>query len=153
MKFMEGVQDPSTKKIDIDKLTKKMKPKPIQERLHYTRGVGATLSGRKPIYNQIKNTSSKKMMTDNYNDDYGFYTLKYAIKEDKGPLMVKILNKKKTEGRVGIRSIEGTATEGLDYKKVNKILDFKEGEDFKSISVDIVAVSYTHLTLPTTPYV
>ena len=138
MKFMEGVQDPSTKKVDIDALAKKLKPKPIQERLHYSRGVGATLSGRKPIYNQIKNQSLKRMMTEKYNEDFGFFTLKYAIKEDKGPLMVKIINKKKSQGRVGVRTIEGTATEGLDYGKVNQILDFAVGEEFKSISVEIV---------------
>jgi solute carrier family 8 (sodium/calcium exchanger) len=138
MKFMEGVQDPETKKVDIDKLAQKLKPQPIQERLHYTRGVGATLSGRKPIYNQIKNKSMKRMGTEKYNDDYGFNTLKYAIKEDKGPLMVKILNKKKTAGKVGIRTKEGTATEGLDYEKINKILKFEEGQEFISIEIGIV---------------
>lgn len=135
---MEGVQDPKTKKVDIDALAKKMKPQPIQERLHYSRGVGATLSGRKPIYNQIKNQSLKRMMTERYNEDFGFNTLKYAIKEDKGPLMVKILNKKKVAGRVGIRTIEGTATEGLDYEKISKILDFEDGQEFISISIGIV---------------
>ena len=138
MKFMEGVQDPSTKKVDIDALAKKLKPQPIQERLHYSRGVGATLSGRKPIYNQIKNQSLKRMMTEKYNEDFGFFTLKYAIKENKGPLMVKIINKKKSKARVGLRTVEGTATEGLDYGKINTILDFSVGEEFKSISVEIV---------------
>jgi solute carrier family 8 (sodium/calcium exchanger) len=138
MKFMEGVQDPETKKVDIDKLAQKLKPQPIQERLHYSRGIGATLSGRKPIYNQIKNQNLQRQMTEKYNEDYGFNTLKYAIKEDKGPLMVKILNKKRTVGKIGIRTTEGTATEGLDYEKINKILHFKEGQEFQSISIGIV---------------
>lgn len=138
MKFMEGVQDPQTKKVNIDKLAQKLKTQPIQERLHYSRGVGATLSGRKPIYNQIKNQGLRRMMTEQYNEDFGFNTLKYAIKEDRGPLMVKILNKKKVAGRVGIRTIEGTATEGLDYEKISRILSFAAGQEFLSISIGIV---------------
>ena len=132
------MQNPDTKKVDIDALTKKLKPQPIQERLHYTRGIGATLSGRKPIYNQIKNQGLKRMMTETYNKNFGFNTLKYAIKEDKGPLMVKILNKKKVKGRVGLRTIEGTATDGLDYESINRILEFSEGQEFLSISIGIV---------------
>lgn len=136
--FMKDVQNPQTKEMNIDALARKLKTKPIQERLHYTRGVGATLSGRKPIYNQIKNQNLKRAMTERYNEDFGFNTLKYAIKEDKGPLMVKVLNKKKVAGRVGVRTVEGTATEGLDYERVNKYLDFADGEEFQSISIGIV---------------
>ena len=138
VEFMEGVKKDKYGNYDAESLAKKLKPQPVQERVLYNRGIGATLSGRKPIYNQIKNRSLKKLNTIKDNDNFGFNTLKYAIKEDKGPLHVKILNKRKRAGKVGIRTIEGTATDTLDYESINKILEFKNNEAYQSISIGIV---------------
>ena len=112
----------------------------MQERVHYSRSIGATLSGRRPIYNQIqkRNGGLQRQQTVKDNPNFGFNTLKYAIKEDKGPLIVKILNKTKKAGKVGIRTIECTATEGLDYEKIMKIIRFEAGQESQSIEIGIV---------------
>ena len=57
------------------------------------------------------------------------------------------MEKVKTEFMLAMR-------DGLDWLKEKKALDNKTYDRFYSELVDgIVAVSYTHLTLPTTPYV
>ena len=125
-------------KIDVVDLANRIKPQPIQERVIYSRGIGGYLSGRNSIYNNIQRKTFKTQKTERFNEDYGFNTLKYAIKEDKGPLIVKILNKKKKAGRIGVRTLDGTATEGLDFEKIRRIIEFEEGEEFISIEIGIV---------------
>lgn len=109
-----------------------------QDKPIYSQGVGTSLSGRKPYYNQLKNQSARNNVNTQKNAEFGFNTLKYAIKENKGPLMVKILNKLKVANRIGIRTLEGTATEHEDYEKIDKILEFEDGQEFISIEIGIV---------------
>lgn len=119
-------------------LANRLKPQPVQERVHYNRGFGAMISGRKSIYQNIQAKSFKPQKTLKMNEDFGFNTLKYAVKEDKGPLMVKVLNKKNQEKKVGIRTIEGTANEHLDYQKIMKVIEFNSSMDFQSIEIQII---------------
>jgi solute carrier family 8 (sodium/calcium exchanger) len=125
--------------LDVYDLANRLKPQPVQERVLYNRGIGATLSGRKPIYNNIQNQRISRKMTEKMNENFGFNTLKYSVQEDKGPLIVKILNKKNKYEKIGIRTFDGTATAGLDYERVNKIIELTSDQDSISIEVGIVA--------------
>ena len=136
--FVKDIKRDRDGRMDPESLARKLKPQAVQERVKYNRGIGATLSGRKPIYNQIKNKGLKRKKTVRNNPHFGFNTLKYAVKEDKGPLMVKVLNKTKKPGKVGIKTIEGSATEELDYERIYQFLEFKDGEEFKSVPIGIV---------------
>lgn len=53
-------------------------------------------------------------------------------------MIVKILNKSKKAGKVGVRTIECTATEGLDYEKILRVLRFESGQESHSIEIGIV---------------
>ena len=138
--FIDNIKRDKDGNVDSLALAKKLKKQPVQERVLYSRSIGATLSGRRPIYNQIQNRgrTQSKSTGGKENPNFGFNTLKYAIKEDKGPLIVKILNKTKKAGKVGIRTIECTATEGLDYEKILRVLRFESGQESQSIEIGIV---------------
>ena len=141
-KFSEMIKDVKKDKdgyIDVYDLANRIKPQPAQERVLYNRGVGATLSGRKPIYNNIQRQRLSRKETEKLNPDFGFNTLKYSVHEDKGPLIVKILNKKKAYQKIGLRTIDGTATAGLDYERINKIIELTSDQESISIEVGIVA--------------
>ena len=125
--------------IDVYDLANRLKPQPVQERVLYNRGVGASLSGRKPIYNNIQKQRMSRKMTIRPNEDFGFNTLKYSVKEDKGPLIVKILNKNNKYQKIGVRTIDGSATAGLDYERVQTVVEMTSDKDFVSIEIGIVA--------------
>lgn len=124
--------------IDVRDLASRVKKQPVQERVHYNRGIGGYLRGRNTIYNNIQNAGVKPQKTEKFNDDIGFNTLRYAVKEDKGPLLVKVLNKQKKEMKVGFRTVDGSATNGLDYHGVFKVLEFAAGQEFISVEIELV---------------
>lgn len=138
-KMMKEVKRDKNGRIIVSDLANRLKPQPINERVLYSRGFGANLSGRKPLYNNIQMHGIKRKKTERKNEHVGFNTLKYAIKEDRGPLMVKVLNKSKKAHKLGIRTVESSATEGLDYMGLNSVIQFKAGEEFRSIPIGIVS--------------
>ena len=117
--MMKEVKKDKDGYIDVYDLANRLKPQPVQERVLYNRGIGASLSGRKPLYNNIQKQKLKKQPTMKPNEEFGFNTLKYSVKEDKGPLMVKILNKKNQFKKIGVRTIDGSATAGLDLSLIH----------------------------------
>ena len=137
--MMKEVKKDKDGYIDVYDLANRLKPQPVQERVLYNRGIGATLSGRKPIYNNIQKQRLSRKKTQQSNEEFGFNTLKYSVKEDKGPLMVKILNKKNQFRKIGVRTIDGSATAGLDYEKIQTVVDMTSDKDFISIEIGIVA--------------
>lgn len=138
--MMKEVKRDRQGRIDAYDLANRLKPQPVNEMVHYRRGFGANLSGRKPLYNNIQMQGGiKRKKTERKNELVGFNTLKYAIKEDQGPLHVKVLNKTQKTQKVGIRTVEGSATEGLDFMGLNQIIHFKHNEEFQSIEIGIVS--------------
>jgi solute carrier family 8 (sodium/calcium exchanger) len=140
--FQEVLKDVKKDKdgyIDVYDLANRLKPQPVQERVLYNRGIGASLSGRKPIYNNIAKQRISRKKTMQNNDEFGFNTLKYSVKEDKGPLFVKILNKQNKYQKIGVRTFDGTATAGLDYERIQTVVELTADKDFVSIEIGIVA--------------
>ena len=140
--FQEVLKDVKKDKdgyIDVYDLANRLKPQPVQERVLYNRGIGASLSGRKPIYNNIAKQRISRKKTMQNNEDFGFNTLKYSVKEDKGPLFVKILNKNKKFQKIGVRTFDGTATAGLDYERIQTVVELTSDKEFVSIQIGIVA--------------
>jgi solute carrier family 8 (sodium/calcium exchanger) len=140
--FAEVLKDVKKDKdgyIDVYDLANRLKPQPVQERVLYNRGIGATLSGRKPIYNNIQKQKIERKKTVQVNEDFGFNTLKYSVKEDKGPLFVKILNKKMKYQKIGIRTFDGTANAGLDYERIQSVIELTGDKESVTIEIGIVA--------------
>ena len=137
--MMKEVKKDKDGYIDVYDLANRLKPQPVQERVLYNRGIGASLSGRKPIYNNIQKQRLSRKATVKANEEFGFNTLKYSVKEDKGPLMVKILNKKNQFRKIGVRTIDGSATAGLDYERIQTVVEMTSDKDFISIEIGIVA--------------
>lgn len=69
---------------------------------------------------------------------WGFQCLHYAVSESSGYLNVKVLNKTKRAGRIGVRTVLMTdgAKPEKDFDPVDEILDFGD-QDFKLVKITI----------------
>ena len=59
-------------------------------------------------------------------EDYGFQNLKYSVSEASGKLKLKINNKKRQKGKVGVRTVEipdGAKVE-KDFNYLDKVINF-----------------------------
>lgn len=70
-------------------------------------------------------------------DRFGFNCLHYSVSEASGNLQIMILNKKMIQGSVRVLTIDAEAKAGDDYEKVDKTIEFKEGEAHQFIDVII----------------
>jgi hypothetical protein len=58
--------------------------------------------------------------------------------ENTGTLKVKVENKTKKRGKIGIRTVEGDAKENEDFLKINEILEFDDDTDRQEVEVTIL---------------
>lgn len=57
---------------------------------------------------------------------FGFACIHYTVHENQSSLKIKIDNKTKKIAKVGVRTVDGDAKEGLDYLKFDEIIQFKD---------------------------
>lgn len=69
---------------------------------------------------------------------YGFKCIHYSVMENTGTLKVKVENKTKKRGKIGIRTVEGDAKENEDFLKINEILEFDDDTDRQEVEVTIL---------------
>jgi len=69
---------------------------------------------------------------------YGFNCIHYSVMENTGTLKVKVENKTRKRGKVGIRTVEGDAKENEDFLKINEILEFDDDTDGQEVEVTIL---------------
>jgi len=55
-----------------------------------------------------------------------------------GTLKVKVENKTRKRGKIGIRTVEGDAKENEDFLKINEILEFDDETDRQEVEVTIL---------------
>lgn len=60
--------------------------------------------------------------------DYGFTCLHMSVSESIVHAKVTIMNKNKTAGRIGVRTVDDTATAGEDFVKLDEEIEFKHGD-------------------------
>lgn len=58
--------------------------------------------------------------------------------ENTGTLKVKVENKTRKRGKIGIRTVEGDAKENEDFLKINEILEFDDEKDRQEVEVTIL---------------
>jgi hypothetical protein len=58
--------------------------------------------------------------------------------ENTGTLKVKVENKTRKRGKIGIRTVEGDAKENEDFLKINEILEFDDETDRQEVEVTIL---------------
>lgn len=61
----------------------------------------------------------------------------YSVSEASGYIKVNIHNKLKSEGNVGVRTVDGDAIDPKDYEAVDKVIQFKKGQEWADIQVKI----------------
>ena len=69
---------------------------------------------------------------------YGFNCIHYSVRENTGTLKVKVENKTRKRGKIGIRTVEGDAKENEDFLKINEILEFDDETDRQEVEVTIL---------------
>jgi hypothetical protein len=58
--------------------------------------------------------------------------------ENTGTIKVKVENKTRKRGKIGIRTVEGDAKENEDFLKINEILEFDDETDRQEVEVTIL---------------
>jgi len=51
---------------------------------------------------------------------------------------IKVLNKSGQQSSIGVRTVEATAKPGKDYISMDQKLEFKNGEEFRAVKIEIV---------------
>ena len=69
---------------------------------------------------------------------YGFNCIHYSVMENTGTIKVKVENKTRKRGKIGIRTVEGDAKENEDFLKINEILEFDDETDRQEVEVTIL---------------
>lgn len=72
------------------------------------------------------------------NDNFGFKCLHMSVSESIDKCRIQVINKHKTEGEVGVRTRDDTATANDDFIPINETLKFSAGEASKEIEVKII---------------
>jgi len=117
----------------MDKLKQEIEGDSMISRIKYRKQVGNALSGKRPVIEKGEIFKSENALAEHIDDkeknpDFGFKCLHYSVSEASGSLKVFIINKKKSAGKIRVRTIDADAVAGEDYNAVDKVLEFKAGD-------------------------
>lgn len=129
-------------RINLEDLKKVTEGDAVISRIKYRRQIGNFVNGkRKEIAKgeilKQEHAHAEHLDQSEKNQKFGFDCLHYSVSEASGHLQIKILNKSGQAGRVRVTTIDAEAKAGDDYDGVDEVLDFKQGEKHKFISVKI----------------
>lgn len=130
--------------VDVAQLKEAMTPSSVVGRMKYRRKIGNALTGKKDlvVVKGLKYTAEEKMAKDmetkDLNPDVGFPCLHYSVSEGAGVLKVEIIKKNTKSMKLGIRTLDDTATGEEDYEKIDKEIVFAAGDKKKSIEIKII---------------
>ena len=119
--------------VNKDELKQKLSGDHLVERIGYRKKVA--INGHKEAIEKgavirTQNKSAEELSGNDRNYRFGFSCLHYSVSEGAGVLKVKILNKKKKECSVIVKSRDDTATGGEDYVPVDEKVEFTKGEAY-----------------------
>jgi len=121
----------SVEHIDLQELKAVLEGEPLMKRTKYRKmvAVGRT----KPIIKKGQKYRQEHNMASDFDKavkhpDYGFTCLHMSVSESIVHAKVTITNKNKTVGRIGVRTVDDTATAGEDFTKLDEEIEFKHGE-------------------------
>ena len=93
------------------------------------------LAGKKKVLTKgevfrAENLLASKLDSSVKNENFGFQCLHYSVSEASGFLRIKVQNKKKKKGSVGVRTVEGDAKDKTDFDAIDVILEFQQGQEW-----------------------
>lgn len=116
------VQNFGTSKVsEVDKvlLKEKLEGPALLERINYRKAVAVNYKKdaiAKFAVLRRENKQASSLAASQRNELFGFSCLHYSVSEASGSLKIKILNKSGKPGFVMVRTVDGDALAGKDYK-------------------------------------
>jgi hypothetical protein len=123
-------------KVSFDDLKKKVDGTGLVTRLKYRKGVTSNITGKSRIKIEkgeklkLEHAHADKLAESETNPSFGFRCLQYSVSEACGVLEVTVNNKKRTECKVRIATVEGEAKsngEKRDFDAVDQVISFESG--------------------------
>jgi len=114
--------------VPYDDLKEKLDGPSFLERINYRKAVGIAYKKEAIAKGTIlkrENRSADSLEDHQKNDMYGFSCLHYSVSEAVGSLRIKIINKTKAAGKIGVRTVDGEACAGDDYIGIDVVIEFK----------------------------
>jgi len=105
-----------------DKLKEKLEGPALIERISYRKAVAVNYKKEAVAKYEVirrENKQASTLTVAQRNVEFGFSCLHYSVSEASGSLKVKILNKSGKPGFVMVRTVNGDAEEGKDYKAID----------------------------------
>ena len=143
MKMFLQVEFGTTKVSEVpkDQLKEKLEGPALIDRIGYRKAVGLSYKKeaiQKGTILRRENKSANLLADHQKNPLFGFSCLHYSVSEAAGALRIKILNKTKQAGKVGVRTIDGEAKGNDDYIPIDQIVNFKSGQAEAEVKVKIL---------------
>jgi len=128
--------------VDIEELKRAAEGGSMVPRIKYRKQVANAMTGKRPVIEKGEIFKAEHALAENLdermkNPDFGFKCLHYSVSESSGSLRVIVVNKKKSAGRVRVKTIDADAKAEEDYGAVDKVMEFKSGEAQQSFEVKI----------------
>lgn len=129
------------KDVRINELHDVLQPETLFERFAARK---ATQVAHSKDFIQIKGQKMQQELKSRFNlkqenDIIGFKCLHYSVTESSGHVDITILNKNvNMEYTFGVRTVEGTAHKGTEFREFDEIVTIKQREQEKTVSIKII---------------
>lgn len=127
--------------VNKDDLKAKLDGPAFIERIGYRQKVAVSYKKEAIAKGQVmrrENKSASLLKDHQKNPNFGFSCLHYSVSEAAGALRIKILNKTKQAGSIGVRTLDGDALADEDYTAIDEKVDFRSGQGEAEVSVKII---------------
>lgn len=108
--------------VPLDNLKEKLEGPALIERINHRKSVAINYKREAVAKYAIirrENVRADAISDVQKNAEFGFSCLHYSVSEAAGVLKIKILNKSGREGSVWVRTVDGDAEDGKDYRAIN----------------------------------
>ncbi len=120
--------------VDINELKQKINGESVVARLKYRAPTALAAAAKKNLQKhelyRHESNHSKHLAAEHRHDQFGFNCLNFAVSESSDFITIKVHNKRKTPGRVGVRTVAlpDGAKPGKDFAPLDTVVDFGNNE-------------------------
>jgi len=122
----------SIKQVALEDLKKCINGEHMINRLQYRKAVGNMLTGKKQVVKKgeifrQEGSLASRLEESKRHPEFGFHCLHYSVSESSGFINVKIHNKLKKSGTIGVRTVElpDGAKATKDFDPINSVIDLR----------------------------
>ena len=135
----ETMNTDQIEKISLEDLKKQVEGEGMISRIKYRKNI---MTHKKPVvgkYEKMKleHAHAEHLDESEKNEDFGFQCLHYSVSEASEKLTIIVINKKGIASKVRVKTIDGDAKAGEDFKEYDDVIEFKHGEKKKTFDVVI----------------